>query len=198
MQILPVFLDKTDRALAKKNVEIGFFGDRKKFRALQEALKLPKLPNVIECFDVSHLSGTSMVGSMVQFRGGRPDKSNYRRFKIKSVEGIDDPASIAEVVRRRYTRLRDEEKELPDLVIIDGGIGQLSSAYQELRNLRVKVPVISIAKREEEIYMTGLNKPLPIKKDDKASLFVQEIRDEAHRFAISYNRLLRQKAAISA
>lgn len=183
--------------LAKKNVEIGFFGDRKKVQALQEVLKLPKLPNVIECFDVSHLSGTSMVGSMVQFRGGRPDKSNYRRFKIKSVERIDDPASIAEVVRRRYTRLRDEKKELPDLIIIDGGTGQLSSAYQELRNLRVKVPVISIAKREEEIYMTGLDKPLPIKKDDKASLFVQEIRDEAHRFAISYNRLLRQKAVIS-
>lgn len=184
--------------LAKKNVEIGFFGDRKKVLALQEALRLPKLPNVIECFDISHLSGTSMVGSMVQFRGGRPDKSNYRRFKIKSVEGIDDPASIAEVVRRRYTRLRDEEKELPDLVIIDGGLGQLSAAFQELRNLRVKVPVISIAKREEEIYMPGLDKPLPIKRDDKASLFVQEIRDEAHRFAISYNRLLRQKAVISA
>jgi excinuclease ABC subunit C len=184
--------------LAKKNVEIGFFGDRKKVQALQEALKLPKPPNVIECFDVSHLSGTSMVGSMVQFRGGRPDKSNYRRFKIKSVEGIDDPASIAEVVRRRYTRLRDEKKELPDLVIIDGGAGQLSAAFQELRNLRVRVPVISIAKREEEIYMPGLDKPLPIKKDDKASLYVQEIRDEAHRFAISYNRLLRQKAAISA
>ena len=184
--------------LAKKNVEIGFFGDRKKVQALQEALKLPKPPNVIECFDVSHLSGTSMVGSMVQFRGGRPDKSNYRRFKIKSVEGIDDPASIAEVVRRRYTRLRDGKLELPDLVIIDGGLGQLSSAFQELRNLRVRVPVISIAKREEEIYMPGLDKPLPIKKDDKASLYVQEIRDEAHRFAISYNRLLRQKAVISA
>jgi excinuclease ABC subunit C len=184
--------------LAKKNVEIGFFGDRKKVQALQEALKLPKPPNVIECFDVSHLSGTSMVGSMVQFRGGRPDKSNYRRFKIKSVEGIDDPASIAEVVRRRYTRLRDGKLELPDLIIIDGGAGQLSSAFQELRNLRVWIPVISIAKREEEIYMPGLDKPLPIKRDDKASLFVQGIRDEAHRFAISYNRLLRQKAVISA
>ena len=92
--------------------------------------------------------------------------------------------------------MRDEEKELPDLVIIDGGIGQLSSAYQELRNLRVKVPVISIAKREEEIYMTGLNKPLPIKKDDKASLFVQEIRDEAHRFAITFHRDRRNKRTI--
>jgi excinuclease ABC subunit C len=183
--------------LAKMNVEIGFFGDRKKVQALKEALKLPTLPNIIECFDISHLSGTSTVGSMVQFRGGRPDKSNYRRFKIKSVEGIDDIASVAEVVRRRYTRLKEEEKELPDLIIIDGGEGQLSAAFQELRKLRVKSPVISIAKKEEEIYIPGLNTPLPIRKDDKASLFVQEIRDEAHRFAISYNRLLREKAVIT-
>ncbi len=183
--------------LAGKNVEIGFFGDRKKLEALQQKLSLPKAPNVIECFDISHLSGTSTVGSMVQFRGGRPDKHNYRRFKIQSVEGIDDFASIAEVVRRRYTRLLEDGHELPDLIVIDGGKGQLSSAFQELRKLRVRVPIISIAKREEEIYVPGLKSPLPIKKNEKASLFVQEIRDEAHRFAITYNRLLRQKALIS-
>jgi excinuclease ABC subunit C len=183
--------------LAGKNVEIGFFGDRKKVEALQQKLSLPKAPNVIECFDISHLAGTSTVGSMVQFRGGRPDKHNYRRFKIQSVEGIDDFASIAEVVRRRYTRLLEDKHEMPDLIVIDGGKGQLSSAFQELRKLRVRVPIISIAKREEEIYVPGLKAPLPIKKDEKASLFVQEIRDEAHRFAITYNRLLRQKALIS-
>lgn len=183
--------------LAGKNVEIGFFGDRKKLEALQQKLSLPKAPNVIECFDISHLSGTSTVGSMVQFRGGRPDKHNYRRFRIQSVEGIDDFASIAEVVRRRYSRLLEDKHEMPDLIIIDGGKGQLSAAFQELRKLRVRVPIISIAKREEEIYVPGLKAPLPIKKDEKASLFVQEIRDEAHRFAINYNRLLRQKALIS-
>ncbi|HII02908.1 TPA: excinuclease ABC subunit C [Methanosarcinaceae archaeon] len=183
--------------LAGKNVEIGFFGDRKKLEALQQKLSLPKAPTVIECFDISHLAGTSTVGSMVQFRGGRPDKHNYRRFKIQSVEGIDDFASIAEVVRRRYTRLLEDGHEMPDLIVIDGGKGQLSSAFQELRKLRVRVPIISIAKREEEIYVPGLKSPLPIKKDEKASLFVQEIRDEAHRFAITYNRLLRQKALIS-
>jgi excinuclease ABC subunit C len=183
--------------LARKNVEICFFGDRKKVIDLQMALKLPRLPNVIECFDISHISGTSTVGSMVQYRGGRPDKRNYRRFKIKSVTGIDDFASIAEVVKRRYNRLKIEEKELPDLIIIDGGKGQLSAAFKELRNLRVRVPVISIAKREEEIYVPGLDNPLPINKDEKASLFIQEIRDEAHRFAINYNRLLRKKATIS-
>ncbi|MFB3765234.1 MAG: excinuclease ABC subunit UvrC [Methanotrichaceae archaeon] len=179
--------------LAKKNVEIGFFGDRKKLEALQEALKLPKLPNIIECFDISHLAGTSTVGSMVQFRGGRSDKHNYRRFKIRSVEGIDDFASIAEVVHRRYSRLKDESLELPDLILIDGGEGQLSMASKELRDLRVMVPIISIAKENEEIYIPGQHQPLPIGKDEKASLFLQEIRDEAHRFAINYNRLLRQK-----
>ena len=180
--------------LAKKNVEIGFFGDLKKIESLKDALKLPKLPNVIECFDISHLAGTATVGSMVQFRGGRPDKSNYRRFKIRSVEGIDDYASIAEVVRRRYARLTMENKELPNLIIIDGGQGQLSAALHQLRELRVRIPVISIAKGEEEIYLPGQQLPLAIERDGKASLFIQEIRDEAHRFAIAYNRLLRKKA----
>ncbi len=183
--------------LALKNVEIGFFGDRKKLEALQNKLSLPKPPGVIECFDISHLSGTAMVGSMVQFRGGRPDKHNYRRFKIEGVEGIDDFASIAEVVRRRYTRLLEDKHDMPDLIIIDGGKGQLSSAFQEIRKLKLRIPIISIAKREEEIYVPGLKSPLPIKRDEKASLFVQEIRDEAHRFAINYNRLLRQKSLIS-
>jgi excinuclease ABC subunit C len=180
--------------LAKKNVEICFFGDRAKIVALQEALHLPRRPEVIECFDISHLAGTFTVGSMVQFRGGRPDKSNYRRFKIRDVQGVDDFASIAEVVRRRYSRLKEEEKELPDLIVIDGGAGQLSSALREIRDLRVKVPIISLAKGEEEIYVPGLEKPLEIRKNEKASLYLQEIRDEAHRFAIAYNRLLRKKA----
>jgi len=131
---------------------------------------------------------------MVQFRGGRPDKSNYRRFKIKSVDGIDDFASMAEVVRRRYSRLKEEGQEFPDLIIIDGGEGQLSSAFREIRKLRLKIPVVSIAKREEEIYVPESSRPLDIKRNEKASLFIQEIRDEAHRFAITYNRLLRQKA----
>jgi len=180
--------------LAKKNVEIGFFGDRQKLIALQEALRLPVRPEVIECFDISHLAGTSTVGSMVQFRGGRPDKSNYRRFRVKGVQGIDDFASIAEVVRRRYTRLIEEAQEMPDLIIIDGGKGQLAVALGELQGLRLKIPIISLAKREEEIYAPGLDGPLDIRRDEKASLYVQEIRDEAHRFAIAYNRLLRKKA----
>lgn len=183
--------------LARQNVEIGFFGDKKKLDALQNALALPRPPGVIECFDISHLSGTSVVGSMVQFRGGRPDKHNYRRFRIRSVEGSNDLASLAEVVRRRYSRLKEERQELPDLIIVDGGAEQLASAKRELSKLGVRTPAISIAKGEEEIYLPGARQPLALARDEKASLFIQEIRDEAHRFALAYHRLLRKKAVMS-
>ena len=180
--------------LAEKNIEVTFFSATSKVEALGKQLMLPGPPRVIECFDISHLSGTQTVASMVQFRDGKPDKSNYRRFKIKTVEGINDFASIAEVVSRRYSRLLDEGKPLPDLIVIDGGKGQLSYAVEELKKLGIKTPVISLAKREEEIFIPGLSSPLPIKKSEKASLYLQEIRDEAHRFAITFNRQLREKA----
>ncbi len=183
--------------LVRKNVEIGYFGDRMKVDELKRRLRLPDLPIVIECFDISHLSGTSMVGSMVQFRWGRPDRRNYRRFRIRTVEGIDDVAGIAEVVRRRYARVLKENMELPDLVIVDGGKGQLAAALRELENLGVRVPVIAIAKREEEIYVPGFSRPLPLDRNEKASLFVQEIRDEAHRFAVAYHHQLRRRSAVS-
>jgi excinuclease ABC subunit C len=182
--------------LVAKNIEISFFGDRLKLEALKRAVGLPELPHIIECFDISHLAGSAMVGSMVQFREGRPDKQHYRRFRIKTVEGIDDFAAIAEVVRRRYVRLQAEDGEYPDLIIIDGGKGQLSAAQKALEGLGVKIPIISIAKREEEIYVPGFSLPLPPSRKQKASLFIQEIRDEAHRFAIAYNRLLRKKEVI--
>ncbi|HDQ07749.1 MAG TPA: excinuclease ABC subunit C [Methanoculleus sp.] len=179
--------------LAARNIEMVFFGGERKVASLQKRIGLPDPPEVIECFDISHLAGTAMVGSMVQFRYGRPDRRHYRRFKITTVDGIDDFAAIREVVTRRYRRILKEGGDLPDLVIIDGGKGQLSSAVDALNDLGVKVPIISIAKREEELFVPGLSQPLPVKKHDTASLFVQEIRDEAHRFAITYNRLLRQK-----
>ena len=183
--------------LVLKNIEITFFADIDKVETLKTKLNLQENPNVIECFDISHLSGTSTAGSMVQFRNGKPDKSNYRRFKIRSIEGIDDTAAIAEVVRRRYFRLKSEDAELPDLIIIDGGIGQLNFALQELEKLNLKIPIISIAKQFEEIYIPGRIHPLRASKKDKALQFIQEIRDEAHRFAIKYNRLLRKKELIS-
>jgi len=180
--------------LVLKNVEVTFFGDMSKLDSLQEKLKLNNMPNVIECFDISHLAGTAMVGSMVNFRNAKPNKNNYRRFKIKTVDKIDDFAAIAEVVRRRYKRLKEENLEMPDLIIIDGGKGQLSAALKELEKLHLRIPIISIAKREEEIYFPYSKFPLKLDRKEKALKFVQEIRDEAHRFAISYNRLLRKKS----
>ena len=179
--------------LVLHNVENVFFGGEIKVKELGKRLHLPENPDVIECFDISHLQGTNMTGSMVQFRYGKPDKRNYRRFKIKTVDKIDDFASIAEVVKRRYTRLKNEGGDFPDLIIIDGGKGQLSAAKNALDSIPVRIPIISIAKKEEEIFVPGFSHPLPLKKNEKASLFIQEIRDEAHRFAISYNGLLRSK-----
>jgi len=179
--------------LVEKNIGQAFLKNELKVKDLQAALDLPDPPEVIECFDISHLSGTSMVGSMVQFRNGVPDKKNYRRFKIRTIEGIDDFASIAEIVKRRYHRLLEENTDLPDLIIIDGGKGQLSAARNVLQGLDLAIPVIAIAKREEEVYVPG--EMLPRKLDPKgmALRYIQEIRDEAHRFAIAYHKLLRGK-----
>ena len=130
---------------------------------------------------------------MVRFSSGVPDKSQYRRFRIKSVDGIDDFAMIAEVVRRRYARIIDEGKDLPDLVVIDGGKGQLSSAVAELKELEVVIPVISLAKKMEEVYLPGRPFPYRFDRRSRGVLLLQQVRDEAHRFAVSYHRLLRKK-----
>src|SRR5208337_1771039 len=182
--------------LVEKNIEYSFLKNELKVKDLQANLGLPEAPEVIECFDISHLSGTAMVGSMVQFRNGVPDKKNYRRFRIKTVEGIDDFASIAEIVRRRYDRLTKEDTGMPDLIIIDGGKGQLSSARSSLRDLDLTIPVIAIAKKEEEIFMPGEMLPRRLDEKGMALRYVQEIRNEAHRFAIAYNRLLRKKTVV--
>jgi excinuclease ABC subunit C len=179
--------------LVEKNIEHSFLKNELKVKDLQTALGLEEAPAVIECFDISHLSGTDMVGSMVQFRNGEPDKKNYRRFKIKTVEGIDDFASIAEIVRRRYHRLLEEDGPLPDLIIIDGGKGQLSAALGALEGLGLVLPVIALAKREEEVYLPEESLPRRLDRKGMALHFLQEIRNEAHRFAIAYNRLLRSK-----
>ncbi len=176
------------------NIELSFRRGALKTGDLQAALELPDTPHVIECFDISHLSGTSMVGSMVQFRDGAPDKKNYRRFKIRTVEGIDDFASIAEVVKRRYLRLSGESADMPDLIVIDGGKGQLSAALAILNELEVEIPVIALAKREEEVYVPGEMLPRHLDPKGIALRYLQEIRDEAHRFAVAYHRLLRGKS----
>jgi len=180
--------------LIKKNIELTFFLEEDTLEELKKALNLYETPTVMECFDISHLGGTSTAASMVQFRNGKPDKSNYRRFKIKTVEGIDDFASIAEVVRRRYTKLKLNNEPMPNLIVIDGGKGQLSAAIKELEKLRLGIPIISLAKREEEIFEPGNPKPITLSKKSKALKLLQRIRDEAHRFAITYNRTLRKKS----
>ncbi|MFH2020284.1 MAG: excinuclease ABC subunit UvrC [archaeon] len=179
--------------LVKKNLEKSYMEDELALLDLQQKLNLPVLPKIIECFDISHLSGTDSVGSMVRFTDGKPDKSNYRRFRIKTVQGIDDFAMIAEVVRRRYLRLIQENKEMPDLIIVDGGKGQLSSAMHELSKLSIKIPTISLAKRNEEVYFPGLDGPKSYDRKSRVLLMLQRIRDEAHRFAITYQKLLRRK-----
>lgn len=183
--------------LVKKNIELTYFGDIKTLESLKEKLNLAEIPVVIECFDISHISGSFTTASMVQFRNGLPDKSNYRRFRIKYTEGIDDVKSIGEVVTRRYSRLLKEESVLPDLILIDGGAGQLNVALSSLKELNLNIPVVSIAKREEELYIPGEDKPLKLAKSEPSLQLIQRIRDEAHRFAITYNRLLRKKDLIS-
>ena len=160
---------------------------------LKRLLRLSRLPLRIEAFDVSNIQGKEATGSMVYFCNGRPDKSNYRRFRIKGVEDIDDYAMIREIVRRRYKRLKEEGEPYPDLIIIDGGKGHLKTAYDELVRLNLRsIPVIAIAKREESIFMLGSKKALDINKDSQILYFIQQIRDEAHRFALKYHHKLRK------
>ena len=179
--------------LVEKNIERRFLLKDRGLDALQELLLLPTQPHVMECFDISHISGTDLVGSMVQFREGKPDQSNYRRFKLKTVEGNDDFAAMREVVERRYTRLIQEKKELPDLILIDGGIGQLSSAQQILQMLELKIPLMGLAKKQEEIYLPASSQSLLLPKDHPALQLLIQMRNEAHRFAIKYHRHLRSK-----
>lgn len=177
-------------ALYSSTMDVNYF---KEAEQLERALNLKRAPSRIECFDISNIMGNQAVGSMVSFLNGRPDKANYRRFKIKMVEGIDDFKMMAEVVRRRYTRLKNEQAIFPDLVIVDGGKGQLSASAEELKKLEVMIPLISLAKREEEVFIPGRRNSIILSKDSLGLRLLQRIRDEAHRFAVSYHRLLRSK-----
>lgn len=184
-------------ALGAVSPGTGLLGQRRReSEALKELLGLKLMPRRIEAFDISNISSTAAVGSMVSFYEGLPDKDNYRRFKIKSVSGIDDYAMMREVVRRRYGRLMKEGREYPDLVIIDGGTGHLNSAVGVLEELRLNIPVISIAKQEEKVYVKGRQEPLKLNLDSPAMHLIQRVRNEAHRFALKYHRLLRRKKTL--
>lgn len=159
---------------------------------LQNALAMPKLPLIIECFDISNLSGDLAVGSMVRFIGGKPHKGGYRKFRIREVEGIDDYSMIREVVRRRYKRLIAEKKTLPDLVLIDGGKGHLVSARGELDALGLhEMTLASIAKEHNHLYVETREYPIRLSPGSRLLHLIQRIRDEAHRFAITFHRNLR-------
>lgn len=179
--------------LVLKNVHDNFFFGKGRLIVLKEAIALPKLPMRIECFDISHLGGTNTVASMVSFKEGVPDKSSYRKYKIRTTDGGDDFAAMKEVIYRRYAKLSREHMTMPDLIIVDGGKGQLSAAMESLNKLRVKIPVISLAKQFEEIYTKPTGDPVRLPKDNKGLQLLQTIRDEAHRFAVQYQQLLRRK-----
>jgi excinuclease ABC subunit C len=165
--------------------------------ALKRDLRLKALPNKIECFDISNLQGSDSVASMVVFENGKPKKSQYRKFIIKSVDGPDDFLSMQEVISRRYIRLKEENQPLPDLIMVDGGKGQLSSAVEVLYELGFSdYNIIGLAKRLEEVFLPGQSDAVNIPKTSSGLRLLQQIRDEAHRFAITFHRNRRSKRTI--
>lgn len=166
-------------------------------KLLKEKLRLYKLPRKIEAFDISNIHGEQAVGSMVVFRDGKPSNNDYRRYKIATVQGIDDYSMMREVVSRRYSRA-SKERDPPDLVVIDGGPGHLRAAVEAMRGIGVfGIPTVGLAKKEEKIFAPNRSDPIVLPRDSKALHILQHIRDEAHRFAVSYHRRLRGKALLN-
>ncbi len=177
--------------LAGKNIEVNMDHDAA-LGDIQNALNLPSLPIVIESFDISNIGSEHVVAGMVRFVNGKPDKSGYRKFKMRTVSGADDFASMREVVGRRYKRLIDEGAKMPDLVLIDGGAEQLRSATESLAALGLNIPAIGLAKKFEEIYLPGEVVPRRYDSNGRMMLLIRRIRDATHNFAITYNRKRRQ------
>jgi excinuclease ABC subunit C len=177
--------------------EVFFIDPRKGLAGLQKIFRLPHPPRRIEGVDIAHLGGDETVASLVQFIDGLPFKHGYKRFRIRGVEGIDDFASIREVVGRRLSRLAREGESFPDILLVDGGLGQLNAALEAMRAIDVSPPfTISLAKQEEEIYVPGEPEPRRLSRHSYALRLLQYIRDEAHRFAQHYHHLLRKKSTL--
>ena len=169
-------------------------GDLPALQELKDILGLKALPVRIEGFDIAHIGGKFPVASLISFYNGNPDKKNYRYFRLKTTDGIiDDFQSMREATSRRYTRLLNEQAELPDLILIDGGIGQVNAVYQVLTSLNLDIPVAGLAKRDEEIWLPHAEKPVCLPKRSDALRLLQRVRDETHRFATSRNQRLRTK-----
>lgn len=170
------------------------YGARSELEELKNVLGMEKAPQTIEAFDVSNIMGKEAVGSMIYFYRGHPKKTEYRKFRIKTVSAIDDYAMIKEIVRRRYERAMKENRPLPDLILIDGGKGHLGACVEELQKLGIsRIPAAGIAKEFEHIYVEGRKDPIILPKESKALHLLKRVRDEAHRFAISYHKSLRSK-----
>ncbi|MEZ6130959.1 MAG: excinuclease ABC subunit UvrC [Planctomycetaceae bacterium] len=175
--------------------EVFYIDPRKGLAGLKQVLKLKDVPRRIEGVDIAHLQGGETVASLVQFIDGLPFKHGYRRYKIRSVEGVDDYASMREVITRRFRRMNQEGESFPDLLLIDGGKGQLNAVMETFEAINIEPPkTISLAKREEEIYVPGQAEPLRLTRHSYALRLLQYVRDESHRFAQHYHHLLRQKA----
>lgn len=175
--------------------EVFYVDPKKGLNGLKTILKMDKTPRTIEGVDIAHLGGGETVASLVQFIDGLPSKPGYRRYKIREVKGVDDFRSIHEVVLRRFKRLDEEGQAFPDILLIDGGKGQLSAAYGAFRELDITPPLtISLAKREEEIFLHGQKEPLRVSRHAFALRLLQYVRDEAHRFAQHYHHILRRKS----
>ena len=174
--------------------EVFYIDPKKGLLGLQKVLKLPTTPRTIEGMDIAHLGGSETVASLVQFIDGMPFKPGYRRYRIREVQGIDDYASMQEIVTRRFSKLKDETEMFPDILLIDGGKGQLNSAVKAFDAAGVEPPlVLSLAKKEELIFVNGRDKPLRLSRHSYALRLLQYVRDEAHRFAQHYHHLLRRK-----
>jgi excinuclease ABC subunit C len=177
--------------------EVFYVDPKKGLAGLQKILGLPSRPRNVEGVDIAHLGGTETVASLVQFIDGLPFKPGYRRFRIRDVEGVDDYASIREVVARRFRKLRDDGDVFPDILLIDGGLGQLRKALEAFQALEIKPPVVlSLAKKEELVYVAGRSKPLRLSRRSYSLRLLQYVRDEAHRFAQHYHHILRRKRTL--
>ncbi|HWL11311.1 MAG TPA: excinuclease ABC subunit UvrC [Planctomicrobium sp.] len=175
--------------------EVFYIDPRKGLKGLRKIFNLPETPRVIEGVDIAHLQGGETVASLVQFIDGLPFKHGYKRFKIRTVQGVDDFASIREVVSRRMRRLSQEGESFPDILLIDGGKGQLNAAMEAMKAIGVTPPfTISLAKREEEVYVPGESEPRQLGRHSYALRLLQYVRDESHRFAQSYHHTLRRKS----
>ena len=198
-KMLDMCIKNTDLSLKNLLIQKIKRGDYipKILSELKNALSLEKIPKVIEAFDNSNIQGSNPVAGMVCFKNGKPYKKSYRKYNIKTVDGIDDFKSMEEIIFRRYDRLIKEKKELPDLILIDGGKGQLSSAKKSLDRLSLNhIPVIGLAKKLEEVYLPNMKSPQNISKTSPALYLLRTIRDEVHRFAISFHRNKRSKDMI--